>query len=407
MTPPELPPPVVVEERRGMERLVSALDREREIAVDTEANSFFNFHERVCLVQMTVGDTDYLIDPLADVDLEPLGRLFADPQKLKVFHDGEYDILMLKRGFRFEFKTLFDTRVAAAALGEANPGLATVLKNRFGVELDKSLQRSNWAARPLTDEQLRYARLDTHFLIPLMHEQQRELAEKRRAMIVEGECARLEQLVPPPNEFNPDEYVRLKGARALDPEGQQALRELFVLRHRAADAADLPPFKIMNNEVLIEIARRRPRSMRELTQVPGFSPRQARKLGDQVLSALARAKELGPLKRAPNLPSKDGTSGLSDTEFELHERLKLWRTERAKHEGFDASLVLNRHGLLRLAQLKPRTRYELVEVDGVQAWQIETFGDAIVKLIDESLREFESKGLPKSPRRVIRRGRKA
>lgn len=390
-----------------MERLLAELERASEIAVDTEANSFFNFHERVCLVQMSAGETDYLIDPLSSVELEPLGRLFADPRKLKVFHDGEYDILMLKRGFRFEFRQLFDTRVAAAALGEPNPGLATVLKHRFGVELDKSLQRSNWAARPLTEEQLRYARLDTHFLIPLMHAQRRELADLRRSMIVEGECARLEQLVPPPNEFNPNEYVRLKGARALDPDGQQALRELFVLRHRAADAADLPPFKIMNNEVLIELARRRPKSLRDLAHVPGFSPRQARKLGEQVLAALARARELGPLRRAPSLPAKDGTSGLSDAEFELHERLKLWRTERAKREGFDASLVLNRHGLLRLAQTKPRTRYELALVDGVQAWQAEAFGDEIVELIDASLREFETKGLPKSPRRVIRRGRKA
>lgn len=390
-----------------MERLLAELERESEIAVDTEANSFFNFHERVCLVQMTVGRTDYLIDPLANVDLEPLGRVFADSTKLKVFHDGEYDILMLKRGFRFEFKQLFDTRVAAAALGEPNPGLATVLKNRFGVELDKSLQRSNWAARPLTEQQLAYARLDTHFLIPLMHAQREELASMRRAMIVEGECARLEQLVPPPTEFSPDEYVRLKGARALDPDGQQAMRELFVLRHEAADAADLPPFKILNNEVLIEIARRRPRSLRELSQVPGFSPRQARKLGDQVLAALAHAKELGPLRRPPTLPAKDGTSGLSDADFELHERLKLWRTDRAKREGFDASLVINRHGLLRLAQKQPRTRHELTGVDGIQAWQAEAFGDEIVKLIDETLREFETQGLPRSARRVIRRGRKA
>jgi ribonuclease D len=405
MTTPDLTPPVLVQEARAMERLLAELDRAAEIAVDTEANSFFNFHERVCLVQMTAGGADYLIDPLAKIELEPLGRMFADPKKLKVFHDGEYDILMLKRGFRFEFKQLFDTRVAAAALGEPNPGLATVLRNRFGVELDKSLQRSNWGARPLTDDQLAYARLDTHYLIPLMHEQRRELAAKQRTMIVDGECARLEQLVPPPNEFNPDEYSRLKGARVLDPDGQQALRELFVLRHHSADAADLPPFKILNNEVLIEIARRRPRSLRELSNVPGFSPRQARKFGDAVLAALARAKELGPLRRPPTLPAKDGTSGLSDPDFELHERLKLWRTDRAKREGFDASLVLNRHGLLRLAERKPRTRADLAGLDGIQPWQAEAFGDEIVALIDATLREFESQGLPKSARRVIRRGR--
>jgi len=204
----DLPPPTVVAEAAALERLLRELEGAREVAVDTEADSFFNFREKVCLVQITAGERDWLVDPLARIDLAPLGRMLSDPRITKVFHDGEYDILILKRDFGFEFRNLFDTRVAAAALGIESPGLAAVLHARFGIELDKSLQRSNWSARPLSQQQISYARLDTHFLLPLMHEQRAELEQRGRAMIVEGECSRLEKLVPTEPTFSPDEFVQ-------------------------------------------------------------------------------------------------------------------------------------------------------------------------------------------------------
>ncbi len=182
----DLPPPTVIQDSRAFERLLSWLERVDEIAVDTEADSFFSYREKVCLIQITAGEEDFLVDPLARFDITGLGRVLADPRKLKVFHDGEYDILILKRDYRFEFKNLFDTRVAAATLGTQAPGLAAVLNDHFGIVLDKSMQRSDWSARPLTDKQVRYARLDTHFLLPLMREQQTGLAERRRTMIVDG-----------------------------------------------------------------------------------------------------------------------------------------------------------------------------------------------------------------------------
>src|SRR5262245_1781890 len=173
----DLPPPTLVEDAPGLEELLEALEDETEIAVDTEGDSFFSYPEKVCLVQITAGERDWLVDPLAGFDLAPIGRVLADPGKVKAFHDGEYDVLILKRAFGFRFAGLFDTRVAAATLGSQTPGLATVLEERFGVTLDKSMQRSNWGQRPLTDKQIRYARLDTHFLLPLMREQKVELVE--------------------------------------------------------------------------------------------------------------------------------------------------------------------------------------------------------------------------------------
>jgi ribonuclease D len=384
----ELPPPVVVTDARGLERLLEDLERQREIAVDTEADSFFNFREKVCLVQVTVEDRDYLVDPLSGLDLRPLGRVLADPSKTKVFHDGEYDILTLKRDYGFEFRTLFDTRVAEAALGVESPGLASVLRARFGVELDKSMQRSNWSARPLTEKQIRYARLDTRYLLPLMRAQRVELESRGRTMIVEGECARLELLVPSGPSFSPDDFVKLPGVRTLDLLAQRRLRELFVLRQSLAEESDLPLFKVIGNDALVEVARRAPRTLDELARVPGFSYKQARKMGGRVLDALARAEELGPLERTPMPSSRDGAGRLEELEYELHERLKQWRKERAIELALDSSLVLNRHVLLRLALAKPRTPAELRAVEGLLEWQVSMFGEQILAVVERGLAEI-------------------
>jgi ribonuclease D len=391
----DLPPPTLVADARGLGALLERLEREDEIAFDTEADSFFNYREQVCLIQVSVRGDDFLVDPLAGLDVTPLGRVLADGRKTKVFHDGEYDILILKRSFGFGFAGLFDTRVAAAALGSSNPGLASVLGEYFGIEMDKSMQRSNWSARPLTEKQVRYARLDTRYLVELMHRQRPELETLGRMPVVAGECRRLEQLMPAENAFDPDDFVRIKGATKLDRLGQRALRELFVARDRLARQQDLPPFKVLNNEVLLRIARERPGSGAELGAL--LSPRQARRVEREVMAALAAARELGPLERLP-AGRRDGEP-LGELEFDVHEALKEWRKRRALREGFDASLVLNRHVLLRLARQRPRTHQQLGAVDGLLEWQVERFGSELLEALGRALELFEREG----PSRLRRR----
>ena len=398
----ELPPPELIDSNAALARALEQLDSQREIAVDTEADSFYSYREKVCLVQITAGERDWLVDPLAGLDLTPLGRLFADPGKIKVFHDGEYDILILKRDWRFEFKNLFDTRIAEAALGVESPGLAAVLRARFGVELDKSMQRSDWSSRPLSAKQIQYARLDTHFLIALMNSQRPELDARGRAMIVEGECLRLERLRPVEAVFSADDFIKLKGARALDLAAQRRLRELYAMRHELADAADLPAFKILGNETLLAIAERDPRSLHELERSVGLSPKQARRIGDALMAALARAAELGPLERSPTPPSRDGADGMNEAEVELHERLKEWRRERGIELGIDSSLVINRHVLLKLAKQRPGSAAELEAVEGLMPWQREMFGDSLLALIEKAWREIPATlaaGRRRRPRR--------
>lgn len=399
----ELPPPILIEDAAGLAELARRLEGEREIAFDTEADSFFSYREKVCLIQVTAGGQDYLVDPLSGIDLAPLGEVLADPERTVVFHDGEYDVLLLKRDHAFEFAGLFDTRVAAAALGFEAPGLAAVLSQRFGVELDKSMQRSDWSRRPLTPKQIDYARLDTHYLLELAREQRAELEQLGRTEIVEGECRRLEALRPPPAEFDPDDFARIKGAGRLDPEGRRALRELFVMRDAIACRRDVSPFRVVNNATLLALAQRRPRTAAELAQ--GLSPRQQDRIGREVLAALERARELGPLKELPRARRRDGTDELDETGQELHERLKSWRKRRAEREGYDSALLLNRHVLVRLAKEAPETLADLERTEGILPWQLHRFGRELTATIRTALKEIRAGGKARERRRRGRRGR--
>ena len=380
-----LPPPTLVEDAEGLARLVDEVEGERELAFDTEGDSFFHYEESVCLIQVSAGGRDWIVDPLQDFDLAPLGELLADPGITKVFHDGEYDVRILKRNYGFEFAGLFDTRVAAAALGYDAPGLASVVGRWFGVELDKSLQRSNWSRRPLTPSQIDYARLDTHFLIELKRLMLADLEARGRTMVVEGECRRLEALEPAQREFHPDDFLRLKGARGLSLQHMRNLRELFVLRDRLASDRDVPPFKVLGNQTLIDLAQAHPRNMRQLERIQ-LSPKLIRRFGGPILAALGRAEKLGPFPRVPSLPPRDDTPVLDEWQVELLERLKEWRKREAQRQQMDASLILNRHVLTRLALDKPTSEDELRAIEGLLAWQVAMFGSAIL----EVLRAFEA-----------------
>jgi ribonuclease D len=397
--PQELAPPEIVEDRPALDRLLQSLANQPEIAVDTEADSFYHYQERVCLVQISAGGRDWLVDPLRGLDIRPLGDVLADPRRIKVFHDGEYDILILKRQFGFRFASLFDTRIAAAALGFEAPGLAAVVNARYGFELDKSLQRSDWSCRPLTKEQVAYARLDTHYLVPLMHAFGAELEERGRMPILRGECERLAALEPAERSFNPDEFLRIKGARRLSLMELRVLKELFVLREEHARARDLPPFKVLAPQAMLALAQSQPTSPRALERF--ISPGIQRRIGNDVLAAIQRGKALGPFPRVPSLPPRSEESELDEIETELHERLKQWRKLRAQREGFDSSLVLNRRVLLRLAEDRPATREDLAKIEGLLAWQIELFGDEILAVIQAFERDLAAGKI--EPRRRGRR----
>ncbi len=173
-----------VDQDTALAETLQTLKQEEQVAVDTESNSLYAYQEQVCLIQITAGSEDYVLDGLADMDLPALGAVFANESIEKIFHAAEYDILCLKRDFGYTFNNLFDTMQAARILGIEKLGLSNLLEDLFGVDQGKSFQKANWGKRPLTDEMLYYARMDTHYLLRLRDHLYRNLEEKNLLELV-------------------------------------------------------------------------------------------------------------------------------------------------------------------------------------------------------------------------------
>ena len=163
--PPHPPPPTFIADSAGLAELVARLRDEPVIALDTESNSFHVYRERVCLLQVSTRSGDFVVDPLA-VDPAPLGAVLCDGRET-VLHGADYDVRCLWREYGWRLPRLFDTMVAARRLGRTGLGLSALVEGQFGVRLSKVFQRADWGRRPLTREQLTYAALDTHFLLPI------------------------------------------------------------------------------------------------------------------------------------------------------------------------------------------------------------------------------------------------
>jgi ribonuclease D len=284
---PHAQPPRLVADGAELAALVSSLRAEPLLALDSESNSFHVYRERVCLLQISTRAQDWVVDPLA-VDPRPLGALLTDGREV-VLHGADYDVRCLRREYGWRLPRLFDTMAAARRLGRPAIGLAALVEARFGVRLSKSFQRSDWGRRPLAQDQLAYAALDTHFLLDLRDELAGELERAGKLEEARREFERIAAAEPREKVFDPEGWRRMRGARDLDAAGRAVLRGLWLVREDRARALDRPPFKVIGDETLLEIARRKPRLAAELAAVRGVTPPIMRRLGEDILRVVAEA----------------------------------------------------------------------------------------------------------------------
>jgi ribonuclease D len=267
-------PPKLIASQPELDKFLEYICDAKHLAVDSESNSYFAYRPRVCLIQISRNHEDFILDPLALEDISPLGRIFADPSIEKVLHAAENDLIGFKKDFRFQMQNVFDTSVASRLLGRSKLGLAKILAEEFGVKLDKKYQRCDWEKRPLSAEQLYYAQLDTHFLIDLRNRLHGELLKKNLWSQAQKEYLRLEKIrLNPPRKWDPDGYLRLKGAQKLSEPSLRVLKELSAYRERLARSVNKAPFRVMNNEFMVRVAREMPRDVASLLRVRGLPSR--------------------------------------------------------------------------------------------------------------------------------------
>lgn len=373
-----------IERESDLRALARDLLREKEIAVDTEADSFYHYFDKTCLVQIGSTQGIYLIDPLAlggPAELAPLAPVFASKKIRKVFHAAEYDLYVLKRDCSFEFANLFDTMISAQLLGYPAVGLQALAKRHFDVSLPKDEQRSDWSSRPLRESQLIYAAADVTYLVPLADKLEEELAKAGRLGWAQQEFEALIRRTWPAREFDGAGYLRIKGAKALDPTSLAVLRELYLLRDARAREVDRPSFKILGNRTLMEIAQIKPTSPAELSEIKGVTELILRRLGREVLAAVARGQ------RAPHEPLRKTGNGRRRMDRRTERRvtrLKRWRESRAKELGLDPGVLCPNSSLEAIAWRDPAKPGDLTEVPELKKWFVTEFGSEIVDVLHDS-----------------------
>ena len=367
-----------IERESDLRALSRDLLRETVIAVDTEADSFYHYYDKTCLVQIGTSQGIYLIDPLAlggPAELAPLAPVFASKKIRKIFHAAEYDLYVLKRDCSFEFENLFDTMVSAQLLGYPSVGLAALAQRHFDVSLPKDEQRSDWSSRPLRENQLIYAAADVTYLVRLADLLEAQLRELGRFEWAEQEFEALMRRTWPVREFDDAGYLRIKGAKALDATSLAVLRELYLMRDARAREVDRPPFKVLGNRTLMEIAQLQPVHQHELAEIKGVTELILRRLGREVLAAVTRGQHAPhePLRKAAN-----GRRRMDRRTERRVERLKGWRAKRAKELDLDPGVLCPNTGLEAIAWRDPSLREDLAEVPELKRWFIGAFAQEII-----------------------------
>jgi len=355
---------VIASERQltDLIRQIQAADR---VALDTEADSLHSYREKLCLLQISVpasvnvhGCQDFILDPLADLDLEPL-RHALESREI-VLHAADYDLRMLRRGLNFTASRIFDTVIAARLLGIREFSLGALVKRFFGVELHKHSQKANWALRPLPPRMLKYAVDDVHYLLPLAAKLEEELQRVHRRDWFRQSCGRAIELAAAERERVQDDLWRIGGAGALDPNTGAVLRALWQWRETEAELADRPPFHILHNRELLKAAESF--TSGDVPDYKHFSARRRQTFREAAKIALQSPQSEWPVMRR--------RSGSRPTE-EMRRRADQLRDRRDKSAaqlGLEPSFIASRGALEAIAADPARATALLVP------WQRELIG---------------------------------
>jgi ribonuclease D len=326
-------------------KLAAALPRLKAadwIAVDTEADSLHAYPEKLCLLQLSVADGDLLLDPLAEMDFEPILQILKKHQL--ILHGADYDLRLLRRRFEFAPSAIFDTMLASRLLGVREFGLINLVQKYLGVHLEKGPQKANWGRRPLTERMMIYARNDTHYLKPLSDILRQQLKDKGRLSWHEESCARLIDDTAEVRAPDPESDWRVKGSHNLEPSALAILREIWHWREKEALRANKPPFFILSPDAMVNLAKTAAQS----EPVHHLLPRHLTSHRQEgVLGAIERGL------RAQNLPSRavrHTTYRQTEAERRRMNELQKLRNHQAAQLGIDQTLIASRAMLVLLAR---------------------------------------------------------
>lgn len=354
------------------------------IALDIEEDRELRYDPSVALIQVTVGTHDYVIDPVrigCERLLAPIEALCLTPEAI-VMHGSRNDVIGLKRDFGVGPRALLDTQVAARFGGSEAFGLAPLLEQAFGVTLDKALRRSRWIERPLTDDQLRYARDDTRYLLYLWEVLWKQACDAGWEDAVLEECDAINALASEPSTFTPDGWRRVKGSRGLDDRGQRRLAALWAWRDDAGRRHDHHPSRIMAPWALMHLAEKGPRALRNGRGVHGLPSHLEDEERDRVEALLEDPPPVPPPDRQRR--SRRSTPRMKRDVLDARmEALASWRSRAAKKTGLEPGFLAPRTILEAVARAEVDRPEEFGDVGEIRHWRARRFGKDWLDILDD------------------------
>lgn len=364
-----------VDDVETLRQVTAVLRPDDPFAIDTEADSLHHYKESVCLVQLAQAGFHFLIDPLADLPLAPLWKKLGN--SVWILHGADFDLRMMRRIHAQEPGAVFDTMLAAQLLGFHAFGYAALVEHFYKIKLSKSSQKADWSQRPLTRVMLDYAVQDTCYLEGILHEMTQLLHFSGRLEWHMQSCARVVRTSLVSREEDPDNAWRLTGANALSPKALAILKAIWHWREAEAEKADLPVFKVMNNDTLLDLAK----WAAEFSHMPppafGHWPhRMSHSRGEKLISAIEESRKAEPI---PRLPSKPRLKHDPKADVRM-EQLRKFRDELAAQLKLDPSIVASKSMLLEVARDPENGPQKLIKEDRWCPWQAELLAPVIKML---------------------------
>jgi len=370
--------PVYLDTTSTLDRFLATIADTRILALDTEGASFHRFVDRIYLLQLSTREQTAIIDPMPVGTPPRLGQLLEDPAVEIVFHDADYDLRLLRQDYGWLVRNIFDTRLAAQLLGIKSFGLAALLERYFGVKLDKKFQRADWSMRPLSQGMLDYAAQDTIHLLELRDRLHHDLDRAGRLDWAREEFALLEG-TRWADEDPGASFLRIKGARDLTRRELAVLRELVPWRDAIARSLDRATFRVLGNEQLLEMAKRRPSSRDDLAAIKGMPRGLLDARASEMLAAIQRGLAVADadLPRFPKGPRWE-----RDPDFDSRvATLKTVRDETAARLDLDPGVLCARERLEAVARKNPKSIEELESVAELRRWQRAVLGEDFVRVL--------------------------
>lgn len=381
-------PFILVKSHRSWARCLEELQQASRLAIDLEANGLYAYREKICLIQISTDTQHYIVDPFSSFSLDGLRDILADKNVEKVFHAVDYDLTLLKGQWQWELCGLFDTMRAAEMLGFKSIGLAALLQSFYGITLSKKFQKANWGLRPLSSDQLLYAYNDTCHLLRLRDDLADQLEEAERLEEAYEAFELVCRMPPAERVFDPDHFWKMQGVTLMSGSQRAVLRALFVFRESEAKRQNLPPFKVMSNQMLLGLTRQvgkwKDGKKGSLKAEAGVSGRLLERYRESLLKVIGQGlKDPHPVRPTCQRIHSNGFGQRLDA-------LQEWRKKEAQSQGVQSHVVLTRTTMTSIAEKNPDTLKDLSRIESLGSICCRKYGEGILEALREASDELAS-----------------